>query len=239
MVKRCAVCGAENPDEVTSCNVCGTALEGDVPPDVEIEVYDVEAGKVSGRSYFEETLAAARERFRKGGRPSAADLEKDPLIQEELEAGYEIRRRQLSHRLRRPRGVVIIVAGAALAVLIAYGVRWGVARLPKYEYAEPAYLAATDLALEVAAELESTEAGAAGAGGPTVLISVGGEGGKVFIDGNYVGETPLESVPVPLGRRHVVVKVGDDIALDETIDFERGVRYSLEPASVAALAGPR
>jgi hypothetical protein len=239
MVKRCAVCGAENPDEVASCNVCGTGLEGDVPPDVEIEVYDVEPGKVSKRSYFEETLAATRERFRKGRRPSAADLEKDPLIQEELEAGYEIRRRQISGRLRRPRGVVIIVAAAALAILIAYSVRWAVARLPKYEYAEPAYVAATDLALEVAAELESTEAGAAGAGGSAALLSVGGEGGKVFIDGNYVGDAPLEYVRVPLGRRHVVVKVGDEIALDETIDFERRVRYSLEPASVAALAGPR
>lgn len=239
MVKRCAVCGAENPDEVASCNVCGTGLEGDVPPDVEIEVYDVEPGKVSKGNYFEETLAAKRERFRKGRRTPAADLERDPLIQEELKAGYEIRRRRLSQRLRRPRGVVIVVAAAVLAILVTYGVRWAVARLPKYEYAEPAYVAATNLALEVAAELESTKVDAAAAGGPTALLSVGGEGGKVFIDGNYVGDAPLEAIPVPLGRRQVIVKVGNEIALDETIDFERGVRYSLEPASVAALARPR
>jgi hypothetical protein len=239
MVKRCAVCGAENPDEVVRCNVCGTGLEGDEPPDVEIEVYDVEPGKVSKGNYFEETLAAKRERFLKGRRPPAADLERDPLIQEELKAGYEIRRRRISHRLRRPRGVAIVVAGAVLAILVTYGVRWAVVRLPKYEYAEPACVAPTNLALDVAAELESTRVDAAAAGGPAALLSVGGEGGKVFIDGNYVGNAPLENVRVPLGRRHVIVKLGNEIALDETIDFERRVRYSLEPASVAALAGPR
>ncbi|NIT34921.1 MAG: hypothetical protein GTN49_00225 [candidate division Zixibacteria bacterium] len=239
MVKRCAVCGAENPDEVASCNVCGTGLEGDVPPEVEIEVYDVEPVKVSGRNYFEETLAARRESVQRGAASPAADLERDPLIQEELKAGYEIRRRRISQRLRRPRGVAIVVAAAALAILVTYGVRWAVARLPRYEYAEPAYVVATNLALGVAAELESTRFDVAGAGGPTALLAVGGEGGKVFIDGNYVGDAPLEAIPVPLGRRRVIVRRGNEIALDESIDFERGVRYSLEPLSAAALARTR
>jgi hypothetical protein len=236
MVRRCVLCGADNPDDAANCAECGAVLEEEAGADVEIEVYDVEPITAEKPSYFEETLAAARESVRHGRGDSPADVSQDPLIQKELEAGYEIRERRLSHRLRRPRNVVIAIAAAALAASVIYGVQWAVSRLPKYSYAEPAHVAGTNVALEAAAELEAAKAEIApGRGGPAAALAVGGEGGKVFIDGNYVADAPAKGLRVPLGSHHVVVKRGNRITLDETIDFKRGERYALEPASASEL----
>jgi hypothetical protein len=236
MDRRCILCGAENPDDAANCVECGAGLEVDAPTDVEIEVYDVEPTTADKPSYFEETLAAARESARRGGAGSPADVAQDPLIQKELEAGYEIRERRFSHRLRRPRNVILIIASAALAVAVIYGVQWAVSRLPKYSYAEPAHVAGTNVALEAAAELESAKVEVAPEGGvPAAALAVGGEGGKVFIDGSYVADAPAAGLRVPLGRHHVMVKRGNAITLDEIIDFRRGERYALEPAGAAEL----
>jgi hypothetical protein len=235
MARRCILCGAENPDDVTSCGECGAELEVDVPADVEIEVYRVEPVTGDKPSYFEETLAAARNSVRQERADSPPDILQDPLIRKELEAGYEIRERRLSHRLRRPRNLVIAVAGAAFAAFVITGVQWAVARLPKYAYAEPAHVAGTNAALEAAAELESAKVEVAPEGVEPAALAVGGEGGKVFVDGNYVADAPAEGLNVPLGRHHVIVKRGNAITLDETIDFKRGERYALEPSSAAEL----
>jgi hypothetical protein len=236
MVRRCILCGAENPDDAANCVECDAALEEEAGPDVEIEVYDVEPTTADKPSYFEETLASARESARRGRAGSPADVAQDPLIQKELEAGYEIRERRFSHRLRRPRNVILIIASSALAVAVIYGVQWAVSRLPKYSYAEPAHVAGTNVALEAAAELESVKAEIApGGGGPAAALAVGGEGGKVFIDGSYVADAPAAGFRVPLGRHHVMVKRGNAITLDEIIDFRRGERYALEPAGAAEL----
>ncbi len=236
MGERCILCGAENPDGANTCAECGAALVAEGGGDVEIEVYDVQPATGEKPGYFEEALAATRERVRREGPSPPPDVSQDPFIQKELEAGYEIRERRLSHRLRRRRSVVIVAVAGALAVFVIYGVRWAVARLPKYEYAEPAYAAGTDLALEVAAELESTKVDVAAAvGGPAAILAVGGAGGKIFIDGHYVADAPAEGLSVPLGRRHVIVKRGNVITLDETIDFKLGEGYSLAPASAAEL----
>jgi hypothetical protein len=236
MVKRCIMCGAENPDDAAECAGCGAALEEKVGPGVEIEVYDVEPITAKKRSSFEQTLAAARKTARQGKDAPAADALHDALIQEELEAGYEIRERRFSHRLRRPRNLIFIFAGAALVVAVIYGVQWGVSRLPKYSYTEPAHVAGTNVALEAAAELEASKVDLAPARGEAAaVLSVGGAGGKLFIDGNYVADAPATGLRVPLGQRHVVVKRGNAVTLDETIDFRRGERYALEPASAAEL----
>jgi hypothetical protein len=236
MVRRCILCGAENPDDAANCIVCGAALEEETGPDVEIEVYDVEPMTADKPGYFEETLAAARENARRRRAGSPADVAQDPLIQKELEAGYEIRERRLSHRLRRPRNVILIIASAALAVAVIYSVQWAVSRLPKYAYAEPAHVAATNVALEASAELESAKVEVAPEEGvPAAALAVGGEGGKVFVDGNYVADAPVEGLGIPLGRHHVIVKRGNAITLDETIDFRLGERYGLEPGSAAEL----
>jgi hypothetical protein len=66
-------------------------------------------------------------------------------------------------------------------------------------------------------------------------LAVGGEGGKVFVDGNYVADAPAEGLGIPLGRHHVMVKRGNAITLDETIDFKLGEGYALEPSSAAEL----
>ncbi len=236
MARRCILCGAENPGDATSCGECGAELEVDAPADVEIEVYDVEPVTGDKPSYFEETLAAARKSVRRERADSPGDISQDPLIRKELEAGYEIRKRRLSHRLRRPRNLVIAIAGAAFAAFVIYGVQWAVARLPKYAYAEPAHVAATNVALEAAAELESVKVEVAPEGGaPPAVLAVGGEGGKVFVDGNYVADAPAEGLGIPLGRHHVMVKRGNAITLDETIDFKLGEGYALEPSSAAEL----
>jgi hypothetical protein len=73
----------------------------------------------------------------------------------------------------------------------------------------------------------------------TAVLSVGGEGGKVFLDGNYVADAPAADVRVPPGRHHVIVKEGGAVTLDETIDFRERGKYSLEPTAAAALAGTR
>lgn len=240
MAKRCAECGAENVDAAEKCGRCGARFAARPEGDVEIEVYDVGSVGEDRPGYFEETLAAARESVRKNSKGPPADFSDDPLIQEELRSGYEIRKRRLGHRLPRSRHIVIFtVAAAALAVGVVYGVRWAVGRLPKYEYAEPAHAAPTDLALELAAELEAAkvvlvpeETSEAAA-----VLSVAGEGGKVFLDGNYVADAPAMDVLVPPGRHHVIVKEGGAVTLDETIDFRDGEKYSLEPAGAAALAG--
>lgn len=237
MGQRCILCGAENREGAAYCAECGAALEADVPADLEIEVYDVRAEGGEKPSYFEETLAAARESARSRGAESAPDLTQDPLIQKELEGGYEIRARRLSHRLRRPCNVVIVVAAAALAAFVIYGVRWAVGRLPKYEYAETAHAAGTDAALGAAAELESAKVEIAPEGaGASAVLAVGGDGGKIFIDGDYVGDAPAEGLRVPLGRHHVIVKGDNYIALDQMIDFKLGEGYALEPTSAAELA---
>ncbi len=236
MARHCILCGAENPDDAAICGGCGAELEVDAPADVEIEVYDVEPVEGDKPSFFEETLAAARNSVRRERADSPADISQDPLIRKELEAGYEIRERRLSHRLRRPRNLVIAIAGAAFAAFVIYGVQWAVARLPKYAYAEPAHVAATNVALEAAAELESAKVELAPEGvAPAALLAVGGEGGKVFVDGSYVADAPAEGLNVPLGRHHVIVKRGNAITLDETIDFRLGERYALEPSSAAEL----
>jgi hypothetical protein len=162
-------------------------------------------------------------------------------MEEELEPGYEIRQRRAGHKRPRSRNAIIItLVAVALAVAVVYGVRWAVGRMPKYTYTEPAHVGPTDLALEVASELEASRVDlTAGAGGATSVLSVGGEGGKVFVDGNYVGDAPATGIRVPSGRRHVIVKQGNAITLDETIDFRARERYSLEPTGAAALAGPR
>ncbi len=238
MARSCILCGAENPDDATSCGECGAELEVDAPADVKIEVYDVESVAGDKSSYFEETLAAARKSVRRERADSPADISQDPSIRKELEAGYEIRKRRLSHRLRRPRNLVIAIAGAAFAAFVIYGVQWAVARLPKYAYAEPAHVAATNVALEAAAELESAKVEVAPEGGaPAAVLAVGGEGGKVLVDGNYVADAPAEGLGIPLGRHHVMVKRGNAITLDETIDFKLGEGYALEPSSAAELGG--
>lgn len=236
MARRCVLCGADNPNDAANCVECGTVLEDEAGADVEIEVYDVEPMTAEKPSYFEETLAAAREGVRHGSGDLPPDVSQDPLIQKELKAGYEIRERRLSHRLRRPRNLILIIAGAALAAAVIYGVQWAVARLPKYSYAGPAHVAGTNVALEAAAELESTKAEIApGRGGPAAVLAVGGEGGRVFIDGSYVADAPAAGLRIPLGRRHVIVKRGNAVTLDETIDFKRGESYALEPSSAAEL----
>lgn len=235
MTERCILCGAQNPDGAATCAECGAVLGAEA--DVEIEIYDVPPAANGKPDYFEEALAATRDRVRRKRAAPSGDVSQDPFIQKELKAGYEIRERRLSHRLRRSRNVFIMVAAAALAASVIYGVRWAVARLPKYEYAEPAHVAATKSALAAAAELESAKVEIAAEGaGPAAVLAVGGDGGKIFIDGNYVADAPAEGIRVPLGRRHVVVKSGNDITLDETIDLKAGERYSLEPASAAELA---
>jgi hypothetical protein len=237
MAERCILCGAENPDDAATCAECGAALGADVEGDVEIEVYDVQPATGEKPDYFEEALAATRDRVRRKRAAPSADVSQHPFIQKELKAGYEIRERRLSHRLRRPRNVVIAVAAAALAAFVIYGVRWAVARLPKYEYAEPAHVAATNAALAAAAVLESAKVEVAPEGGaPAAVLAVGGDGGKIFIDGNYVADAPAKGLRVSLGRRHVMVKRGNAITLDETIDFKLGERYGLEPISAAELA---
>lgn len=242
MGKRCTECGAENSDAAEKCARCGARFAARPEGDVEIEVYDVPTVAEDKPSYFEETLAATRESVRKNTRGAPADFSDDPLIQEELRSGYEIRERRLGHRLTRSRHIVIItVVAAALAVGVVYGVRWAVGRLPKYEYAEPAHVAPTDLALELAAELEAAkvELVAADAAEAAAVLAVGGEGGKIFLDGNYVADAPAEDVLVPPGRHHVIVKEGGAVTLDETIDFREKGKYSLEPTAAAALAGTR
>ncbi len=236
MVRRCIICEAENPDDATSCGECGAELEVDAPADVEIEVYDVGPATADKPSYFEETLAAARNSVRRERGDSPPDISQDPLIRTELEAGYEIRKRRFSHRLRRPRNLVIALAGAALAASVIYGVQWAVARLPKYAYAEPAHVAATNVALEAAAELESARVEIAPEeAAPAGVLTVGGDGGKIFVDGNYVADAPAEDLGIQPGWHHVIVKRGNAITLDETIDFKRGERYALEPSSAAEL----
>jgi hypothetical protein len=241
MDKRCWECGAENQAGAEKCARCGAELGLEAPGDVEIEVYDVASIVEDKPGYFEETLAAARESVRKSLHEPPADLSSDPLIQEEIKPGYEIRKRRLGYRLRRSRHVAIIMAAAAaLAVAVVYGVRWAVGRLPKYEYTEPAYAAPTDVALEMAVELESTRLEpAAEVDETTPLLGVAGEGGKIFLDGNYVADAPAADIPVAPGRHHVMVKRGYEIKLDETIDFKAREKYSLEPTAAAALAGPR
>jgi hypothetical protein len=237
MARRCLLCGGQNPDDAASCVECGADLEAEPPADVEIEVYHVEPIAADAPSYFRETLAAARESARSPGGDPPADLSRDPLIQKELKEGYEIRERRLSHRLRRPRNLVIVVTAAAFAAVVVYGVRWAVERLPKYAYAEPAFVAATNLGLEAAAELEAAKVELAAEEGETAAaLSVGGDRGKIFIDGRYVADAPATDILVPLGRRHVVVKRGNAITLDETIDFKLGERYGLEPMSATELA---
>ncbi|HUV86981.1 MAG TPA: PEGA domain-containing protein [bacterium] len=236
MARRCVLCGADNPDDAANCVECGAELGADAGADVEIEVYDVEPMTADKPSYFEETLAAARESVRHGRGDPPPDVSQDPLIQKELKAGYEIRERRFSHRLRRPRNLILIFAGAALAASVIYGVQWAVARLPKYSYAEPAYVAGTNVALEAAAELESDKVDVgAGRGEPAAVLAVGGDGGKIFVDGNYVADAPAAGLRIPLGRHHVIVKRGNAVTLDETIDFKRGERYALEPSSAAEL----
>jgi len=242
MGKRCSKCGAENVDAAEKCARCGAEFAARPEGDVEIEVYDVASLAEDKPSYFEETLAAARESARKNSHGPPADFSNDPLIQEELRSGYEIRKRRLGHRLPHSRHIVIItVVAAALAVTVVYGVRWAVGRLPKYEYAEPAHVAPTDLALELAAELEAIKVDLVPeeVSDLTAVLSVGGEGGKIFLDGNYVADAPASDILVPPGRYHVIVKRGSAITLDETIDFREREKYSLEPAGAAALAGTR
>jgi hypothetical protein len=237
MARRCILCGAENPGDATACVQCGADLEADPPADVEIEVYHVEPATVDKPSYFHETLAAARENARSPADDAPADLSQDPLIQDELKEGYEIRERRLSHRLRRPRNLVLVIAAAAFAAVVIYGVRWAVERLPKYSYAEPAYVAGTNLALEAAAELESARVEIAlGEDEAAPVLTVNGDRGKIFIDGHYVADAPAVDIRVPLGRHHVVVKRGNAVTLDETIDFKLGERYGLEPMNAAELA---
>jgi hypothetical protein len=236
MVKRCPECGAESPDDAGACARCGAEFVGEV----EIEVYDVASLVEEKPGYFEEALAAARDTVKKNSHEPPADLADDPRIWEELKSGYEIRKRRLGHRAPRSRHVVIIaVAGAALALAVVYGVRWAVGRMPKYEYAEPAHAAPTDLALELAAELEAVKVELAAATPATPVLAVGGEGGKIFVDGHFVADAPATGILVPPGRHHVIVKNGNAITLDETIDFKPRERYSLEPKAAAALAGPR
>jgi hypothetical protein len=236
MVKRCILCGAENPGDAASCVECGADLEADPPADVEIEVYDVEPITSDKPSYFHETLAAARENARAPGGGPPADPTQDPLIQKELKEGYEIRERRLSHRLRRPRNLVVVLAAAAFAAVVIYGVRWAVERLPKYGYAEPAYAAGTNLALEAAAEIEAAKVDIAPEETEAApVLTVSGDRGKIFIDGHYVADAPAADIRLPLGRHHVVVKRGNAITLDETIDFRLGEKYGLEPMSATEL----
>jgi hypothetical protein len=240
MAKRCAECGAENLDTAERCGRCGAEMPGRPEGDVEIEVYDVGSAAEDKPGYFEETLAAARESVRKNSQAPPADFSDDPLIQEELRSGYEIRKRRLGHRLPRSRHVVVIsVCAVALAVAVIYGVRWAVGRLPKYEYEESAHVGPTGLALELAAELEAAkvELVPEEASDVAAVLSVGGEGGKVFLDGNYVADAPASDVLVTPGRHHVIVKRGHAITLDEIIDFREKGKYSLEPTAAAALAG--
>jgi hypothetical protein len=241
MTIKCNNCGADNADDAERCSACDEALgQGDVPDGVEIEVYDIGQPAERKPTYFEETLAATRESAR-GKEAPAGRTAGSPGLEEELRPGYEIRQRRVSHRLRRPRNVILItVAAVALAVAVIYGVRWGVGRLPKYEYAEPAHVASTNVALELAGELESAKVdNLVARGEPYAALTVRGDGGRVFVDGNYVADVPASNVPVPTGRHHVVVKRGHEIALDETLDFRARERYALEPTGAAALAGPR
>jgi len=237
----CGECGTKNVDGAERCSQCGAVLSIDEAADVEIEVYDVTSLVEDKPGYFEETLAATRENVRKGSPGPRLAPSVDPLMEEELEPGYEIRQRRVGHKRPRSRNAIIItLVAVALVVAVVYGVRWAVGRMPKYTYTEPAHVAPTDLALEVASELEASRVDlSAGASGATAVLSVGGGGGKVFVDGNYVGDAPATGIRVPPGRRHVIVKQGNAITLDETIDFRARERYSLEPTGAAALAGPR
>jgi hypothetical protein len=241
MVRLCPGCGAENEDDASRCEACGDELGTAGVGDVEIEVYDVEPliAAPKEEKYFDETLARAREVLPEEEPEEVYDVAGDAVLREELRPGYEIRQRRLSHRSRRRRNLLILIgATAVLAVAVVYGVRWALARMPKYEYAESAAVASTNLTLEMAAELESTPVDLAAAeGGPTATLAVSGDQGKIFVDGYYVGDAPTEEVAIPLGRHHVIVKRGHQITLDETIDFRLGERYSLEPTGAAALAG--
>jgi hypothetical protein len=242
MGKRCLECGAENLDTAEKCGRCGAAFPAGAEGDVEIEIYDVASVAEDKSGYFEETLAATRASVRRNSHEPPADFSNDPLIQEELRSGYEIRKRRLGHRLPHSRHIVIItVVAAAHAAAGVYGVRWAGGRLPTYEYAEPAHVAPTDLALELAAELEAAkvELVAAEASEATAVLAVGGESGKVFVDGNYVADVPASDIRVPPGRHHVIVRKGSALTLDETIDFREKGKYSLEPTGAAALAGTR
>lgn len=241
MVKLCPSCGAENEEAAPQCAACGGELGAAGIGDVEIEVYDVEPLITAPKpeSYFDATLARARGGFPEEEPVGGGEVPDDAVLREELQPGYEIRQRRLSHRSRRRRNLLIIIGATAIvAVAVVYGVRWTLARMPKYEYAEAAAVASTNLALEMAAELEATPVDlAAATGGETASLAVSGDPGKIFVDGYYVGDAPTEEVAIPLGRHHIIVKRGHHITLDETIDFRVGESYLLEPTGAAALAG--
>ncbi|UCH78945.1 MAG: zinc ribbon domain-containing protein, partial [Candidatus Coatesbacteria bacterium] len=179
MVRLCPGCGAENEEDASRCEACGDELGAAGVGDVEIEVYDVEPLVTAPEkgNFFDETLARARQALPEEEPAGGGEAADDAVLQEELRPGYEIRERRLSHRSRRRRNLLIVIgATAVVAVAVVYGVHWALARMPKYEYAESAAAASTNLALEMAAELESTPVDlAAAAGGETATLAVGGD----------------------------------------------------------------
>ncbi len=237
---RCNKCGVDNPEDVAECLACGALLADKADTGLEIEVYDLGSTRKREPSAFEKALAARANEARAGEGAPPPDVEGAAAVRAEVEQGYEIRRRRLSYRVIRPRNVVIFLAAVAiLAVCVVFGVRWAVARLPKYEYAKPAHAEGTARAFAFAARLESAKVDLTkDYAGPTATLAVAGGAGKVFVDGNYVADAPTEGLRLPVGPHHVIVKYGKELTLDETVAFREGENYKFELGAATALAAP-
>ena len=234
---RCGKCGVENPDDLATCLACGAALTSGPATDVEIEVYDVQPFKTApAPTEFERALAQARETALTEGPAEAGGV----VVRDEVAQGYEIRRRRLGYRLTRPGNLILIAAALGLLVLgVVVGVRWAVDRMPKYHYPGPAHAAATERARAFAAALEETRVDPTPpAGAPIATLNVNGVRGKLFVNGNYVGDTPAKGLLVAPGSNHIVVKDRVEIALDETVAMNAGENYTLEAGAAPSLSAP-
>lgn len=207
-------------------------------PGVEIELYDV-GGISAQEDGFDADLAERRRREREAARTYRADEYAERRVQEEIEAGLTLRRRQTRSRLTRPGNVILTLASislvAAAAVVIIW---WGMARrLTKSESEEGAYVAPTNVALNVAVKLEEQRRDTdAQLKGPRALLTVIGDGGRVYVNGDYVADAPAREVPIPAGVCRVVVKRGNTIRIDETVDAAPGVHYTLAVGEARVLA---
>jgi hypothetical protein len=235
MSQRCPECGTDNPEDVPACLGCGAplALPGRAADGVEIEVYDL-ATPAPPPSAFEKALAATRAGAGPAGEGAAAS-DDDGFLRQEIEDGYKIRARRKSYRTHTGRNILITAGAlAVVAVGVLIVVRLTMAKLPKYDYARPASAAGTEAALGLAAEAEATlRLPVVPAGAAFGTLGVVGEPGKVFVDGDYVGDAPLQELRLPLGTHHVLVKRRAAVLLDEHIDVRAGERYTLSPAATA------
>lgn len=231
---RCLKCGTDNPEDVSACLNCGAALNlpGGPTDGVEIEVYDL-APPAPTPSAFDKALAATRAGAGESGE-SAATAD-DGFLRQEIEDGYKIRARRKSYRTHTGRNLLITLGALIVVATAVYIiVRTTMAKLPKYDYARPASAAGTEAALALAAEAEATpRLPIISPDEPFGTLAVVGQPGKVFVDGDYAADAPLQDLRLPLGSRHILVKRGDEVLLDEHIEIRAGERYTLAPAASA------